>query len=112
DAIGGVVNVVTAAPEETGLAGSAEAGPYGFARVLVRGATVRGADGFGADLNVTRTDGWRRGTAYDRQTGTVRWDRKLGPGASLKTVASFSRIDQATAGSSAISLEDYLHSPE
>src|SRR5690606_19635459 len=70
DAIGGVVNVVTAPAEETGVSGSAEGGPFGFARLLARGSVLRGADGFQADLNFTRTDGWRQGTAYDRQTGT------------------------------------------
>ncbi|HSH45620.1 MAG TPA: TonB-dependent receptor, partial [Longimicrobiales bacterium] len=101
DAIGGVINVETrpavAAP---GLQATVEAGQHGFGRILGSYAATGERDGLRADLNLTRTDGWRDGTAYDRQSGTLRWDRTLGGGSSLKTVAAFSRIDQQTAGSS------------
>ncbi|MGH7505859.1 MAG: TonB-dependent receptor, partial [Longimicrobiales bacterium] len=112
DAIGGVINVVTAGAEEAGIDASLEGGPFGFARLLASGTTLRGADGIRAELNVTRTDGWRTGTAYDRQSGTVRWDREVSPTSRLHTVASFSRIDQSTAGSSPISFDDFLRTPE
>lgn len=101
DAIGGVVNVETRpAVALPGLQATIDAGASGFARLLGSYAFTTQHDGVRADLNLTRTDGWRDGTAYDRQSGTVRWDRMLGGGGSLKGVAAFSRIDQQTAGSS------------
>lgn len=103
DAIGGVINVVTRAPGSgSGTSATIEGGAWGFGRVLASVDHAGERDGLRAELNVTRTDGWRDGTAYDRQTGTLRWDRRLGRG-SLRTVVAFSRIDQGTAGSSSIS---------
>jgi outer membrane receptor protein involved in Fe transport len=111
DAIGGVVNVVTRAPaEETGASVALEGGAWGFARALAAATIAGERDAVRAELNVTRTDGWRDGTAYDRESAVVRWDRQLA-GASLRTVATFSRIDQGTAGSSAITRDDYLDTP-
>jgi outer membrane receptor protein involved in Fe transport len=113
DAIGGVVNVVTRSPsEDAGVSATVEGGAWGFGRLLAAGSWLRGANGVRAELNVTRTDGWRDGTAYDRQTGSIRWDRTFDNGATLRTLATFSRIDQGTAGSSAISRDDYLSAPE
>jgi iron complex outermembrane receptor protein len=111
DAIGGTINVVTRQPTD-GVSLSAEGGSWGFGRLLARAGAVRGNDAYMTQLNLTRTDGWRDGTAYDRQSGTVRYDRALGGSASLRTSATFSRIDQNTAGSSAVSAEDYLDRPE
>jgi len=111
DALGGTVNVSTRAPADDGLTGSVEGGGHGFGRVLASYGAVEGRDGVRADLNVTRTDGWRDGTAYDRESAMIRWDRELGRGSAIRTTASFSRIDQSTAGSSAISRADYLANP-
>jgi outer membrane receptor protein involved in Fe transport len=110
DAIGGSVNVVTRGPAD-GSSLSVEGGAWGFGRLLASGGTVRGSNGLLAELNLTRTDGWRDGTAYDRESGTVRWDHELGNGSAVRTVVTYSRIDQNTAGSSAISRADYLDRP-
>ena len=112
DAIGGVVNVLTRRPP-TGpeVDGSLEAGSYGWRRAMVSGGTAFGDHAFRADLNLSHTDGWREQTAYDRQSGTLRWDSAVGDDATLKTVATFSKIDQQTAGSSAISYNDYQNNP-
>ncbi len=112
DAIGGVVNVLTRRPP-TGpeVEGSLEAGSYGWRRAMLTGGTAFGDHAWRADLNLSHTDGWRDKTAYDRQSGTLRWDSGLGDDAVLKTVATFSTIDQETAGSSAISRADYKHRP-
>jgi iron complex outermembrane recepter protein len=111
DAIGGVINVVTPEPENEGIEATAEGGANGFGRLLASGTMLGARDGVRAELNLTRTDGWRSGTAYDRQTGTLSWDRDLSATSKLRTVASFSRIDQSTAGSSAISFDDYQSTP-
>lgn len=112
DAIGATINVAVRAPSpEPALEASLEAGGHGWARLLFGASTTRGADGLRANLNFTRTDGWRDGTDYDRLAATLRWDRALGAATTLKTVASFSRIDQATAGSSALARDDYHDRP-
>lgn len=112
DAIGGVVNVMTRpAPLAPEAEASVETGSFGWRRLLLTGGTTQGDDGVRADLNLTRTDGWREATDYRRGSGTLRWDRALGDAAMLKTVLTYSGIDQHTAGSSAISLTDYQNNP-
>ena len=99
DAIGGTINVLTRTPPrraEFELSG--EAGSYGWGRILVGGGNAHGDDAWRASLNLTRTDGWQDNAGYDRQTGTARWDRALGDDALLKTVLSFSRVDQQHVG--------------
>lgn len=112
DAIGGVINVESRAPTAGRTAEAyAERGAFGWSRVLASAGGMRGGDGLRADLNLTKTDGWRTGTAYDRQSATLRWDRSLGGGRSLKTVMTFSRIDQQTAGASTLRADDYASNP-
>jgi outer membrane receptor protein involved in Fe transport len=111
DAIGGVVNVSTRAPSaEPEATISLDGGRFGWGRMLLTGSSTFGRTGLRADLNLTRTDGWRDSTAYTRQSGTVRWDQSLGSNAALKTVATFSRIDQQSEASS-ISESDYDDTP-
>lgn len=107
DAIGGMVNVMTHAPASSPpLTVSLEGGAFGYARALASASTgsVLG------ELNLTRTDGWRDGTAYDRQSGTLRWDREMGA-SSLRTLVTYSRIDQNTAGTSALPDSAYRDAP-
>lgn len=99
DAIGGTINVLTRTPpKEAEFELSGEAGSYGWGRLLMGGGNASGDDAWRASLNLTRTDGWQDDAGYDRQTGTVRWDRALGSDALLKTVLSFSRVDQQHVG--------------
>jgi len=112
DAIGGVVSVGTRPPslDRRGEI-SLEGGPWGFARVLGSISGTFGGNGVRVDGNLTRTDGWRSGTEYDRQAGTLRWDRVFGSGTRVKAVVAASRIDQSTAGSSALSEADFASNP-
>ena len=114
DAIGGVVSASTRPPARTPeLSTTVEGGAWGFARFLGSASNTFGANGLRADVNYTRTDGWRDGTAYDRQSATARWDRLFASGGvRLKTVVAFSSIDQQTAGSSAIDSADFAQRPE
>src|SRR5574343_2290 len=113
DAIGGVINVLThKPPTKPELEASIEGGSYGWARTMISGGSAFGDHAFRADLNLSHTDGWRDSTAYDRQSGTLRWDNAVGDDATLKSVATFSKIDQQTAGSSAISKNDYDNNPK
>jgi outer membrane receptor protein involved in Fe transport len=112
DAIGGVINVSTRAPSPIPqVETSVDAGAYGWGRFLGSASNTWGRSGLRADINLTRTSGWRDATGYDRQSGTLRWDQSVGESGNLKTVATFSRIDQTTAGTSAISAEDYADDP-
>jgi len=112
DAIGGVVNVLTRpAPLKPEAELTAEGGENGWYRGLFSGGNTFGADGFRVDVNVTHTDGWRDGTEYDRESGTVRWDHDLESGASIKTVLTTSNIDQQTAGNSRLTAADYYDNP-
>lgn len=112
DAIGGVINVETKAPPLKAAAEvSVEAGEFGWQRLLVSGGDTVDNDGYRIDANLTHTDGWRDATDYDRQSATVRWDRSLQSGASLKTVLAASNIDQQTAGSSRLLAVDYYNNP-
>ena len=112
DAIGGVINVETKpSPLKPEADVSVEVGDFGWKRLLIGGGTTIDDDGYRASVNITHTDGWRDSTEYDRKSATVRWDRMLESGASLKTVLSTSDIDQQTAGSSRLLNDDYLNNP-
>ena len=112
DAIGGMINVETRpAIASPGLQATLETGSFGFLRALGSYGLLVGDAGIRTDLNVTRNDGWRDGTAYDRVSGTMRWDQAIGEG-SLRAVAAYSRIDQQTAGSSRLTEADFESDPE
>lgn len=112
DAIGGIINVMTRpAPEKPEAEITVEGGEYGWERALLTTGGTFGSDGVRADVNITHTDGWREATDYDRKSATLRWDRYLDSGATLKTVITTSDIDQQTAGNSKLSETDYEDSP-
>ncbi len=112
DAIGGVVNVVTRSSlDRSGVDATVEAGQFGWRRVLTGGNWSSGTDGLRGTLNLTSSDGWRDATGYDRQSGSLRWDRAR-PGSLTKALVSINNIDQQTAGSSSLSEIDYLRVPE
>ncbi len=112
DAIGGTVNVLTRpAPLDPELDLTLEMGGFGFRRTLLSAGDTMGSHGIRADVNVTHTDGWRDTTKFDRQAGTIRWDVESESGSRVKTVATYSTIDQQTAGTSQISLADYESNP-
>jgi iron complex outermembrane recepter protein len=112
DAIGGVINVETRGPSfQPSMQAFAEAGAFGYSRLLLSGSDSWRSHGMRADLNLTRTAGWRDATGYNRQSATLRWDSYLGDRASLRTLLTGSRIQQQTAGSSALPLELYREEP-
>ena len=108
DAIGGVVNVETGRiPAESGGSITGEAGSFGYRRALATAAVVGDRDSYRLDVNLADSDGWRRGTSYNRQSATLAWRRSLGPASRLHTVATTTRVEQHPAGIAAISTEDY-----
>jgi len=112
DAIGGIVNVLTRTPPTDREATvSAEFGGHGWWRVLGGGGMGYDAGGWRADLNLTHTDGWRDGTDYDRQSGTLRWDHAVSDQTVAKTVLGFSEIDQQTGANSPLIRADFEDHP-
>lgn len=113
DAIGGVVNILSRRPpSKAEFEASADAGSFGWKRLLLTGGNAFGDNAVRADLNITKTDGWRQSTGYTRDSGSLRWDRALGDDATLKVFFTASKIDQQTAGSSGLVLNDYLTNPK
>jgi outer membrane receptor protein involved in Fe transport len=98
DAIGGMVNVVTApSTPDARVSVSTEGGSSAWLRLLASGSTGQTEwGGARADLNVSHTDGWREKTAYERQSGTARWDLAVSDRMSVKAVLSAAHIDQET----------------
>jgi iron complex outermembrane recepter protein len=98
DAVAGIVNVVTApTASDARVSLSTEGGSNGWLRLLASGSTGHtGWGGARADLNVSHADGWRDRTAYDRQSGTARWDLAASDTLSVKAVLSSTRVDQET----------------
>jgi iron complex outermembrane receptor protein len=114
DAIGGVVNVLSRAPSpQPGVSLWSEFGSYGWLRELASfnsGETRLGA--VRADINLTHSDGWRSQTAYDRQSGNLRWDWRLDEDTKLKTIVGYTRIDQETGANSPLPWDLYQNAPE
>lgn len=108
DAVGGVVNAFTRDPSPAPEAELfVEGGSSTYLRALGSGSTTLGRSGFRADVNVTRADGWRDQTPYDRQSGLLRWDYTLSERSRLKTVASITHVDQPGDGGGDLSADDF-----
>jgi len=94
DAVGGVINVLTRPiPTAPGAEATIEGGAYGYGRAIITGGGMRGSQGIRLDLNLTHGDGWKDGSAFDRQSGTIRWE-SLANGITAKTVITGSNISQ------------------
>jgi outer membrane receptor protein involved in Fe transport len=112
DAVGGVVNVTSKLPSyEPEANATLEGGGHGWQRGLFSYANALGDGAFRADINTTESDGWRDGTAYERRSATLQWLRTTSE-SQWRAMITWSDIDQDTAGSSAISEEDFLNNPE
>lgn len=108
DAIGGVINVTSgSAPASPMVDVTAEGGSYGYKRVLFSTGTTVGLNGLRLDVNATDSEGWRDNTEYARQSATLRWDRRSRSNWVVRTVASWSRIDQEPAGSAALPEDEF-----
>ena len=95
DAIGGIVNVLTKpAGARPSLDAAFEGGSDGYGRLLASGAFRTSRNAVRADLNLTRSTGWRDVADYDRASGTVRWDAYSASGWSARTVATVTSVDQ------------------
>lgn len=112
DAIGGAVNVLTRTPPKgTEFSLFGEAGSHGWKRILGSAGTGGGDDGWIGNANLTRSDGWRDKTAYQRNSLSARWDHAIGDDTLVKTLFSTTRIDQETGANSPLVMADYFDNP-
>lgn len=112
DAVGGVINSYTREPSAQPEAELfVEGGSSRYVRGLGSASNSFGRSGLRLDANVTRSDGWRNDTPYDRQSGTLRWDYHLSDRARIKTVAAVSHIDQPGDGGSDLTATDFQTAP-
>ncbi len=113
DAIGGVINVLTAAPTPQPFASAeVEYGSNNWVRALGSASTNVADFGLRGDIGITHTDGWRNRTAYDRQSLNLRGDTSLADGSTLRTTLSLNNINQQMGANSYVSAADYLRHPQ
>lgn len=113
DAIGGIINTLTAAPPSEGQAAKidVEGGSDGWKRSLFSAGTNYAPDaGVVLNLNATDSDGYREHSDYERQSATVRWDTPLNENTKVKTIVAWNDIDQT--GVSGLFAADYRNHPE
>lgn len=113
DAIGGIINMLTRTPSDTPeLRTTLDVGSYGWRRLMIEGST--GAGDLGSlrlGANITHSDGWRRQTAYDRQSVDARWDITTASGWHIKTVLAGGHVDQDTGANSPLIYSAYRDDP-
>lgn len=113
DAVGGIINSITRpSPLAPEAELNVEGGSFGWLRTLATAGDTWDNNGVRVDVNSTHTKGWRDFTKYDRNTATLRHDGVYGDSMAVKTLFTYTNIDQQTAGSTAISEEDYQNRPE
>jgi len=99
DALGGIINMMTARPDTGDNALTVEGGAFGFVRALASLSGGTDARGLRADVNITHTDGWRAATRYDRQLATLTWTGRAGNAWRIRTVLSGGHVNQQSSGS-------------
>ena len=103
DAVAGTINANTRpSPLTPSLEINPEFGSYGWSRVLFSGGSpINDKHGFRADINLTKSEGFRENTDYSRNTGTLRFDGKINSNTDYKTILTYSGVNQS--GASALS---------
>ncbi|EWH08778.1 Outer membrane receptor for ferrienterochelin and colicins [Catenovulum agarivorans DS-2] len=97
DAIGGVINVLTApAPQQTLLKANVELGENDWQRLLVSyGNKINTQHAGKLDINLTDNQGYRDAADYSRYSVTARLDSNLSDNLSAKTLLTASDIQQS-----------------
>ncbi|MEZ5813513.1 MAG: TonB-dependent receptor [Alphaproteobacteria bacterium] len=112
DSIGGIINSITKpSPAEAEFEVNPEYGSYGWKRLLATGgAPISESAGFRIDANITDNDGYRDESEYSRYSTTGRLDGFVGDNTSLKTILSYTHVDQS--GVSGLEADDYHNNPK
>lgn len=112
DAVGGVINVLTKpVTRDRELDLSYEYGGFGFKRLMASVGEKTAIGSFRVDGNMTDMKGWRDGTQFGRQSGTLRWDLTDGRD-HFKALVSASNINQQSAGIAQVTQSDYDNNPQ
>lgn len=113
DAIGGLINTLTAPPPASGSEFKAdiETGSHGWKRGLFSAGVGNGeGDGAIVSINVTDSDGYPRDGDYQRESATLRWDVARAAGQQVKTILAWNQINQS--GVSGLREDDYQDHPQ
>ena len=111
DAIGGVINVMTPLPaKENGGAISVEGSTRDYYRLLATGSVSTGKQGFRADINLSKDEGWRDDTGSDRQLGNFTWAIDPSDRVSIQNVLLLAKVSQDSSGSN-LSRDDWENNP-
>ncbi len=111
DSVGGIINVITKpSPKAPELTLTPEIGSHGWKRLLTSGGAPIGQDnGFRIDLNLTDNAGYRDESEYSRYATSIRLDGFLGDDISVKTLFSYTQVEQS--GVSSLEIDDYRNNP-
>lgn len=98
NALHGIVNVLTAAPQSAPLrSASLERGSHDYARAEFSAGSWNGTRGLRMDANATHDGGFRADSGYDQQKITLRYDYDTGATAG-ETLIAGTNLNQRTAG--------------
>lgn len=98
NALHGIVNVLTRAPDSTPADdASVEVGPHDYARVETSLGSWDGESGLRLSANAAHDGGFRADSGYDQQKLDLRYDRSEGD-LSSESLLAFTNLDQDTAG--------------
>ncbi len=106
DAIGGIINSISRKPPESSEAMiNLELGSYDWRRALLSAGTTHGKHGISINFNATDNEGYRDEADYNRESLTGRWDVAVNDQLSVKTLFSYTEVDQS--GVSSLEEFDY-----
>ncbi|RUO27021.1 TonB-dependent receptor [Aliidiomarina minuta] len=111
DAIGGVINSMTATPtEETSAQATLEMGGDNWQRALISASSGIGTKNqAGVSYNRTQSDGYQEASEYQRDALTLRLDSQLSDAINAKTIFSMNQVRQS--GASGLREDDFNASP-
>ncbi|MCR8921427.1 TonB-dependent receptor [Dasania sp. GY-MA-18] len=108
DAIGGMINAISKAPpSEARYTVNLEAGSDGWRRGLLSAGNSNDEQGFLVSINWTENEGYSDAADYSRGSLSGRWDISASDKLQLKTLLSYSNIDQNSVSS--LEAYDYRH---
>lgn len=111
DAIGGLINSITRTPpEQTEVKLNLEVGSDQWQRGLFSFGTSVGAHSAVVNLNTTRNDSFREEGEYERDSLTARWDFQSQGQLQVKTLLSYTEVDQS--GVSSLEESDYKNNTD